>query len=115
MSTRLTRPLAVAALALATVALAACARGIPADASPVPTDGVTVVDSAYDAPAIQVAPGTTVTWTWRGSLPHDVAGDGWSSEVQQHGTFEHTFDAPGTYDYVCHVHDGMAGRVIVSD
>jgi plastocyanin len=46
-------------------------------------------------------------------MPHDVAGDGWSSEVQQLGTYKHTFDTPGTFDYRCHVHEGMAGRVIV--
>jgi len=106
---------AIATLAIVATVAAGCAQGIPADASPVATDQVSVVDSAFDARVVQVAPGATVTWTWRGSLPHDVAGDGWASEVQQAGTYEHTFATAGTFDYRCHVHDGMTGRVIVGN
>ena len=90
-----------------------CARGVPLDASAVPADQVSIVDDRFEAPVIEVAPGSTVTWTWRGSDPHNVAGSGWSSDVQASGTFSHTFDTAGTFDYVCQVHDGMAGRVIV--
>jgi plastocyanin len=111
----LRRPVTVVGLALVATVAAGCAQGVPANASPVLTSDVSVVDTAYDAPVIQVAPGTTVTWTWRGSMPHDVAGDGWSSEVQQQGTFQHRFDAPGTFDYRCHVHENMTGRVIVGE
>jgi plastocyanin len=108
------RLVALPALVLVTTLAVACAQGVPTTASPVPTNAVSVVDTAYDAPVIQVAPGTMVTWTWRGSMPHDVAGDGWSSAVQQQGTYQHRFDTTGMFDYRCHVHENMTGRVIVS-
>jgi plastocyanin len=97
---------------LATIA-AACASAVPPEATPVHADRVTIVDDAFEPPVIEISPGTTVTWTWAGSHPHDVAGEGWSSDAQTSGTFTHTFEAAGTYDYVCHVHSNMAGRVIV--
>ena len=86
-----------------------CSRGVPLDASAVPADQVSIVDDRFEAPVIEVAPGSTVTWTWRGSDPHNVAGGGWSSEVQTSGTFSHTFDTAGTFDYVCQVDDGWPG------
>jgi plastocyanin len=66
-------------------------------------------------PAVQVAPGTTVTWHFEdGAVPHDVKADGFSSAVQKTGTFRHRFDRTGTYSYRCTLHAGMTGRVIVA-
>jgi plastocyanin len=33
---------------------------------------------------------------------------------QTSGVFPHRFDTPGTYTYVCTLHEGMTGTVIVS-
>jgi plastocyanin len=102
-----------ACLVAVAVLVIGCARSAPPDASAVPTNQVTIVDNQFEAPVIEVAPGTAVTWTWHGSNPHNVVGDGWSSDPQTSGTFSHTFETAGTFDYVCQVHDGMAGRVVV--
>jgi plastocyanin len=48
-----------------------------------------------------------------GVAQHNVVGDGFESRIQAQGTFEHTSDAPGTYSYVCTLHQGMDGTVIV--
>lgn len=79
------------------------------------TTEVSVVDNEFQPKVIEVAQGDTVSWTWEGSAPHDVAGDGFQSEVQTSGRFEHTFDAVGEYQYVCNIHSGMTGIVVVSD
>jgi plastocyanin len=105
--------LAVAALA----ALAGCSPGSGDDKNATPVTGVTDVrmrNLKFDPPAIQVPTGTTVTWRFTdGDVPHDVKGDGFSSPTKSSGTFTHTFDRPGTFDYRCTLHAGMTGRVVV--
>ena len=87
-----------------------------ADAPPV--RGVTTVDAKdlkFLPPAIQVQPGTEVTWRFvDGSVPHNVKGDGFASETQSKGTFSHRFGQAGEYRYTCTLHAGMAGRVVVA-
>ena len=85
-----------------------------------PVTGVTEVaakDNHFAPAAIQVPAGTEVTWRFEdGFVPHDVTGDGFASgDPQRKGTFAHTFTQPGTYPYHCTVHDGMTGRVVVTD
>lgn len=76
---------------------------------------VSVVDNQFEPRVIEIATGDTVTWTWSGSAPHDVDGEGFQSEVQSTGTFQHTFDIAGEYQYVCNIHSGMTGLVVVTD
>ena len=63
--------------------------------------------------------GSTVTWTWSGSLPHSVQSVGSSSFASSatmtgSGTYAVTFTAPGTYQYDCAVHGQlMTGRIVV--
>lgn len=74
---------------------------------------VTVSDNQFTPAELTVEADTSVTWTWDGVAQHNVVGDGFESRNQAQGTFEHTFDAPGTYSYVCTLHQGMDGTVIV--
>ena len=112
------RPL-VPLLLVLTFTLAACQGGpdaSPADSSPV--RGVTTVeakDLKFLPPAIEVTPGTEVTWRFvDGSVPHNVKGDGFASETQARGTFGHRFAQAGDYRYRCTLHAGMEGRVVVA-
>ncbi len=98
----------------------ACSGDTPATADPAPADGdgavVLVADMTYEPKTLTVPVGTTVTWTFEdGAIRHDVAGDGFKSELMASGTFSHPFDTPGTYEYVCTVHPGMAGTVEVTE
>ena len=75
---------------------------------------------AFAPPAVRVETGTTVTWEWTGKgSTHNVVADDGSFEsqlVDEEGhTFEHTFDAAGTYKYYCNPHKamGMKGVVVV--
>jgi plastocyanin len=116
--TRPHRPLAPLLLVL-TFTLAACQSGSaasPADDPPV--RGVSTVDAKdlkFLPPAIEVAPGTEVTWRFvDGSVPHDVKGDGFASKILSRGTFSHRFTQPGEFRYRCTLHAGMDGRVVVA-
>jgi plastocyanin len=116
------RHLLVPALLLAAALLAGCAdngdRGHDATSDP-PAKGATEVvakDISFSPAAIQVPAHTKVTWSFQdGQIPHNVHGQGWGSGDPQHsGTFAHTFDQPGTYDYACTLHPRMTGRVVVT-
>ena len=119
MSPRPRRLLAPLLLVL-TFTLAACQSGSaasPADTPPV-RGVITVVAKKlkFQPPAIEVPPGTEVTWRFEdGSVPHNVKGDGYASENQSRGTFSHRFEQPGEYRYTCDLHAGMEGRVVVTD
>jgi len=90
----------------------------------------------------QVDPGTTVTWENVGSIEHSVtayedeipdeaeyfASGDFDSEssardaypdgsIGGDGTYEHTFETTGTYDYFCIPHKslGMVGRIVVGE
>jgi plastocyanin len=95
--------------------LTACGGGgeDPAAAEPVPGTEVSVVDNDFEPVHLEVASGGTVTWRWEGDAAHDVVGEGFESEIQDEGTFSHSFGDPGTYDYECTLHNGMTGRVTV--
>ncbi len=84
------------------------------DASPPAQASVDVIDNDFDPSPLRVAVGALVTWTNIGDLPHTVTGDGFDSGIMNPGDgFEWTFDRAGTFDYVCALHPGMAGRIIV--
>jgi plastocyanin len=114
-----TRPRRSLLLLVLTFTLAACSsasKANPADARPV--RGVTTVVAKklkFQPPAIEVPPGTEVTWRFDdGSVPHNVKGDGFASRTQERGTFSHRFTKAGEYRYRCTLHAGMEGRVVVT-
>jgi plastocyanin len=76
-----------------------------------------VVDNFSFAPSMAaVAAGSTVTWTNRDDVPHNIvsAEQKFKSPVlDTNEQFSHTFDAPGTYRYFCSIHPRMTGQVVV--
>ena len=71
---------------------------------------------AFQPVEIQVAPGTTVSWTDRDAVAHTVSARGgeWESGLLSQGRqFSHTFTEPGKYDYFCQPHPWMVGRIVV--
>ncbi|HZO20813.1 MAG TPA: hypothetical protein VFB46_17625 [Gemmatimonadaceae bacterium] len=70
-------------------------------------------------PAVDtVAVGDTVTWTWRGDLPHSVRSAGGafagSPTFTGNGTHRVAFTTPGVYQYDCREHGNlMTGRIVV--
>jgi plastocyanin len=78
---------------------------------------VSMEDIAFQPAEVTVSAGDTVTWTNNDSAGHDVTADSFSSgepgAMANGDTFEHTFEEAGTFDYVCTVHPGMEGTVVV--
>ena len=88
----------------------------------------------FDPPSVTIAVGDTVQWTNPGVITHSATFDPKqatkpadaalpagvapfdSGDLEQDGTFKHTFTAKGTYKYFCKYHEemGMVGTVIVS-
>jgi plastocyanin len=100
-------------------ALAACAGQPDRSASQPAAAGVHDIaarDVQFAPAAVQVKRGTTVVWHFEDkAVSHDVRGDGFSSPVQEQGTFSHRFDTTGTFSFRCSLHAGMTGRVVVTD
>jgi len=73
----------------------------------------------FGSAIIQVAVGTTVTWTNTDTDAHTVTfmpmmSGGSSGDVVAGATFSRTFTNTGTYYYRCMYHQGMVGKVIVT-
>jgi plastocyanin len=117
-SPRLRRRLVPLLLVLA-FTLAGCRSGSAASSADAPpVRGVTTVDAKdlkFLPPAVEVKPGTEVTWRFvDGAVPHNVKGDGFASPTQSRGTWSHRFTQAGEYRYRCDLHAGMDGRVVVA-
>jgi plastocyanin len=85
-------------------------------------DGDLVFSPGTDE-ALQITPGTTVTFTWE-SDNHNIVVDsqpddaGWEGheEIENTGfSYEHTFETLGTYEYYCAPHEtaGMVASIEV--
>ena len=88
---------------------------------------VSIANFEFAPASVTVAPGDTVTWTFAGpDTNHTVTAGrnqaesfdsdpGTAQPLHAPGsTFQHTFTTPGTYSYVCKVHDFMQGKVVVT-
>jgi plastocyanin len=76
-----------------------------------------VVDNFSFAPATAtVRVGTTVTWTNRDDIPHNVVSPEQKFKSRVLDTderFSHTFEVAGTYKYYCSLHPRMTGQIVV--
>jgi plastocyanin len=83
------------------------------------TAHVEMKDISFQPDSVTVAKGGTVTWTNEDSVGHDVTADddsfksGDAGGISGGGEFEHTFAKAGSFKYVCTVHPGMEGTVVV--
>lgn len=103
--------------------------------TPTPAADATVgMDNLIFTPnPIQIRVGQTVTWTNNSSLQHTVTADPCDPEGQERSSsippgatpfdsgtlapgqsFTYTFTTPGEYTYFCRFHEGMNGRIIVT-
>ena len=79
------------------------------------TNTVEIKGFAFNPAAITIPKGTTVTWTQKDSAQHTVTGNTFSSDILSQGqTFSYTFNETGTFEYQCHIHPNMRGKVIVT-
>jgi len=80
---------------------------------------ITIADFSYDPDQIETIVGATVTWSNADDFAHTVTATGAgpldSGEIGADGTYRATFDAPGSYEYLCTIHPSMRGVVQVSN
>ncbi|MFB6138055.1 MAG: plastocyanin/azurin family copper-binding protein [Halobacteriaceae archaeon] len=90
------------------------------------TATVSLVSSTFDPVRLDVAVGTTVTWTNEDGYDHDVTSATFSSGATSWDymaslgageSASHTFQSAGAYEYYCTIHgqSSMCGVVVVGD
>lgn len=90
--------------------------GAAGDTSGGTSQSVEIVEFRFEPDELMVSPGTTVTWTNSDDFAHTVTGtEGMfdSDDIEAGGTFEHTFEAAGTFTYFCDIHNYMKATVVV--
>jgi plastocyanin len=81
------------------------------------TNEVFIRGMAFVPNTITVAAGTTITWTNKDAITHDVtSGTGLftSGPLANGATFSFTFATAGNYSYYCSIHPTMVGTVTVN-
>ena len=97
--------------------MAAPAGSAAQPSAPVATEEVQIKNFGFSPATITVKVGSTVVWTNKDSVQHDVtfdAGGIASSVLNSDDTFSHTFLIVGTYHYICTIHPFMHGIVTVT-
>lgn len=109
--------LVAAAFVVGAIVVVALLRGDDGTGATATPADVVIAGFAFTEQTVTVAAGATVTWTNTDEFAHSVKGAGGSfaSEPLSTGdTFTHTFDAAGTFSYVCGIHPSMTGTVVVT-
>lgn len=112
------RVAAVAGLALLAGGIGYGVAGAAPSPQDAPSSANVTVKKTYVPPAVDVAKGGKVIWTFDdGDTPHTVTADdnsfGSPPNGQTKGTFEHVFPKAGSVKYHCDLHPDMIGTVNV--
>jgi plastocyanin len=93
-----------------------CGRAVTDD------DGtrIGISNFCFDPTIFRVQPGETVTWVNKDGFPHTVLGangswGGFDFIRRNGGEVSYRFVSSGVYPYVCTIHVGMVGAVVVGD
>ncbi len=84
--------------------------------APAPTT-VIVRDNLFSPRTATVAAGGTVTWVWQGDAVHDLQSTDFAGDpagAHKAGSYSVTFTRPGTYNYVCVLHQSVGMRGIIT-
>src|SRR5262245_10332571 len=82
----------------------------------IPTGAQSLGNRAFVPDELDIAAGTTVTWTNNDSISHTTTSDatGFDSGIVGPGKqFSFAFPTAGTFSYHCDIHPGMVGKVVV--
>ena len=77
---------------------------------------VDIGDNFFDPPDVAIEPGSTITWTNRGAVPHTVTADDGSFDsgrLNPGDSYTVAFGGQGTVTYHCEIHPEMRGSVTV--
>lgn len=102
-------------VALALIGLA-LAGGTATHAAGSSAAGIDIKEFKFAPVALEIRPGTTVTWTNHDEETHTITsttGAFGSSGLGNDETFTQTFTRAGTYAYFCALHPRMRATVVV--
>jgi plastocyanin len=88
----------------------------PSSAVTIPTSAQVLGNRAFTPDDLEIAVGTTVTWTNTDAVAHTSTSNGgaWDSGTIAPGRqFSFTYMSAGTFPYHCAIHPGMVGTVVV--
>ncbi|MFQ5946395.1 MAG: cupredoxin family copper-binding protein, partial [Anaerolineae bacterium] len=77
---------------------------------------LTIANFSFRPRTVTVLVGATVVWTHEDSAPHTVTSDDGifdAGTMAEGGSFQFTFESPGTYAYHCDIHPRMTGTIEV--
>tara|TARA_Y100000034_G_scaffold5829_1_gene6463 strand:- start:10142 stop:10543 length:402 start_codon:yes stop_codon:yes gene_type:complete len=84
-----------------------------------PAEGnIQIVDGEFVPATLTVKVGGTVTWTNMDDMKHLVSSSRpyiKSDVLEKDGVFSYTFDKAGSFDYICALHPGTRGNVVVEE
>ncbi len=114
--------------AVAVVALAGCGggsstkagstgEGTPSTGAAVSGDAITIKDFLFTPMDLKVKAGQEITVTNEDRAPHTITADDKSfdsGDLAKGQTFTFKVDKPGTYSYICTIHQYMKGTLEVS-
>ena len=108
----------LAVVVVAATVLLARSTGVSANAQQqaAATTDVKIDNFSFGPGTLTVAAGTTVTWTNRDDIPHNVVStDGVfkSKVVDTDEKFSYTFAKAGNFPYFCSIHPKMIGKIVV--
>jgi plastocyanin len=113
--------LAVAVAGLLCLGVGACGSSSPSHTRAfVPTARTVVMRNiAFNPQTIRASVGQTITWVNRDDAPHNVtyvSGPRFvsSATFKDGGSFRLKLTHPGTIHYMCTIHPGMNGTIVVS-
>jgi plastocyanin len=113
-------PMSTAACAPISETLTAAPASTPGSnpaSTPAAAAAVTIANFAFAPPSLQIAAGTTVTFTNNDTTAHTATADDGSFDtgtIDPGTSAEITFNTPGTYTYKCKFHASMTGTIIVN-
>jgi plastocyanin len=101
--------------AVVVVASGACGGGDDKEADG-KAGAVQIVDFQFQPPTLTVKAGATVTWTNEDTAVHSIKDTSpqatpVSPDLGKAATFSITYGEPGTYSYICGIHQYMTGSV----
>jgi plastocyanin len=108
--------LGFAALAIVLIMMAGRAKSFGATTADNPATEVKIDNFVFAPNPVTVPAGTTIRWTNRDDIPHNVVAEDKSFKSKVMDTdesFTYTFSKQGTYTYFCSIHPKMTGKIVV--
>ncbi len=105
-----------AVIGLAVILCAAGKASLTAAADKPAGVAVNIDNFSFSSMTLSVPAGTTVTWTNKDDVPHNVVSTDKlfaSPVLDTDEKFSYTFTKPGTYAYYCSIHPKMTAKVVV--